>query len=99
MPTLGDFDRHGEIETTVRRIFQNLVCQTRNDPTLDELDEELLRQAAENQTAILLLTSLWKYAGSLTPQQAEGYILATKIVNACLAGLKISNPYGEGAAN
>jgi hypothetical protein len=94
---LGDIDHGGEIATTVRRIFHTQICNTRDDPTLDELDEELLRQAAEQQTALLLLTSVWKHKGSLTPTQAEGFATATKIRDACLAGLKISNPYSEAA--
>jgi hypothetical protein len=94
---LGDFDHGGQIEATVHRIFYMQLIKTRESPGLDELDEELLRQAAENQTAILLLTSYWKHRGALTPTQEAGFATATKIRDACLKGLRISNPYDESA--
>jgi hypothetical protein len=96
---LGDIDRGGAIQQTVRRIFHAQLCKTREEPLeLDELDTEYLRSAAENQTVILLLTSLWKYKGELTPQQSEGFVQATRLRDSALFGLGIDeNPYSEPA--
>jgi hypothetical protein len=71
---LGDIDHGGQIQANVRRIFELCMQQGREEPLeLDELDTEYLRAAAENQTCILLLNSVWKYKGELTPRQIEGY--------------------------
>ena len=94
MPTLGDVDRTGRIEKTVRQIF-NMARKSREP--LGELENVALDQAARAQTTILILNYLLRTYGPLTSAQAEAYAEATGHRNAYLKALGITNPYRESA--
>jgi hypothetical protein len=94
MPTLGEIDRHGEIQAVVRKILETCV-QRRGTYFDDNLDNELLDRAASAQTGLLLLDSLMKFRGGLSPPQATAYAEQRELLNACLVALQIEDPYEE----
>jgi hypothetical protein len=94
MPTLGEVDRTGRIQKTVRKIFS--MARKKREP-LDELENVALDHAAHAQTTILILNYLLRTYGPLTLAQAEAYAQATAHRDAYLRALQIENPYRESA--
>ena len=92
--TLGDVDRTGRIERTVRRVFALCVQQSR-EPLADGLDDTLLDALANAQTGLLILDRVMQWRGGLSPAQIEAYERAIELRDECLKALQIANPYAR----